>query len=123
MKTGEEVDGAAVAASCDALEMFEFVEEAFDPIAPLVGAGVVRDEYFPGPVGRDDGLGAGFGDQRPQGVAVIGLVGDHRIALGVGEQGRSHGDVAAMMKRKGRPSASVRAWILAVSPPRERPRA
>ena len=44
MKGGKEVSGAPVVSGCDSPEVFEFVEEAFDPVTQLIGDGIVRDE-------------------------------------------------------------------------------
>jgi hypothetical protein len=72
-------------------------------------------------------LCAGFGDEAAQGVAVIGFVGDDAsLESPAGNSGAvlmSWTSPPVRTKRNGRPSASVRVWILVVNPPRERPRA
>jgi hypothetical protein len=81
----------------------------------------------PEALGGDDGGGPGLGDQFARGIIVIGLIGDDPGCDAVGEEVRgvalSWSWPALRMKRKGRPWASVMAWILVVNPPRERPRA
>lgn len=79
---GEIVLGALVVASCDASEVFDAVEEAFDeialPIEPareckaLLAVGARRD------VGPGILAGSGFSD----GVAVVALIGKQRGTLG-----------------------------------------
>jgi hypothetical protein len=49
------VDGTSVIAGGDVSEVFKLVEEAFDPVAQLVGDGVMRDENLAG-AERSEGM-------------------------------------------------------------------
>src|SRR5256885_16332031 len=75
----EEVDGSSVVAGCEATEVLELVEASLDSVAVFVDGGVVRDGRLARAVGRNHRLGSGFGDDRPQGIAVIGFVGEDGI--------------------------------------------
>jgi len=119
MESCEEVDGASVVSCCDVPVVLKLVEEAFDAIAQPVGDGIMRDEDLSRTEGGDDGGGADVGDEGAQGVVVVGLLPARSAAAVV----LSWASPPVRIKRKGRPSASVRAWILVVNPPRERPRA
>lgn len=55
MEGGEEMNSAPVVAGGDASEVFELVEEAFDPVAQSVGDGVMRDDDL---AGAGDGMTA-----------------------------------------------------------------
>ena len=81
MDEGEEVGGSPVIACCDTAEVLEFVEAALDAIAQLVESEVVGDEVRAGRIAGDDGLRPLAGDERAQGIAVIGLVGDHVVGV------------------------------------------
>ena len=71
MEAGEEVDSAAVVACGDVAKMLELVEEALDPIAQRVGDGVMRNDEFTRRFGWDDGLGASFGNEIAQRIALL----------------------------------------------------
>jgi hypothetical protein len=61
----------------EAAEVVEAVEAAFDTVAQFVDLRVVRDDDLARSVGRDHRYGADAGNDRAQGVAVIGFVGEH----------------------------------------------
>src|SRR6266568_6298093 len=93
MEAGEEVDGAAVVACGDVAKMLEFVEEALDPIAQRVGDGIMRNDEITRRFGGDDRLGAGFGDEVAQRIAIVSFVGDDATGAEIGQQLRCGGDV------------------------------
>ena len=86
MEAGEEVDGAAVVACGDVAKMLEFVEEALDPIAQRVGDGIMRNDEITRRFGGDDRLGAGFGDEVAQRIAIVSFVGDDATGAEIGQQ-------------------------------------
>jgi hypothetical protein len=70
---------------------------------------------------------SGF-DQAPQAIGIVAFVGMHEGPAGASASNRSPVWQSAACppvstKRRGRPVASVRAWIFVVRPPRERPMA
>jgi len=65
---------SSVEACCEAPEVFELVEAAFDPIAVFVEVGVVRDRDLARRERWDDGEHAGIGDELAKVVAVVGFV-------------------------------------------------
>jgi len=83
----------AVEAGCEASEVLELVEASLDSIAGFVERAVVRDDDFARSVGRNDCLHSGFGDPVPEGVAVIGLIGDESGAFDPVDHRRRGDDV------------------------------
>lgn len=79
--------------------MFEFVEEALDTIALLVELGVVGALKLAVALGRDDDLGAAFGDPIDKVVGVISLVSDSSIGVDTVDQVMGQGDVVALLGR------------------------
>ena len=127
MDEAGEVDGASIVSCSEAAEMFEAVEASLDAIAVFVDGCVMRDSDLAAAVRRDHDRGSHAGDERRQGIAVIGFVGEYGAARLVFEQGRGLGDVAGLPGRDDeaeRPAKRIASmWILVVSPPRERPSA
>src|SRR6187399_2518472 len=68
---------SSVEACCEAPEVFELVEAAFDPIAVFVEVGVVRDRDLARRERWDDGEHAGIGDELAKMVAVVGFVSNY----------------------------------------------
>jgi hypothetical protein len=87
-------DGAAIVAGSEASEMFEAVEAALDTVSEFVDAGVMRDDDFSGSVRGDHGGGPHAGDERAQGITVIGFVSKHGPGGLTFEQDRRGCDVA-----------------------------
>lgn len=82
MNSGEEIAGEFVVSGSNAAEILEPAEAAFDDVAPFVGPFVeTMDSDAIGFVGND-GLGAAFGDLRPQVVAIVALVGKQSTHVG-----------------------------------------
>ena len=92
----QEVDGTPVIAGGEAPEVFELAEAALDAVARAVGGDVVGDQSFSRPVGRDDCLSAEVGDDRAQGVRVIGFVGQHGLGPEAFKQGRRGERIATL---------------------------
>src|ERR1700761_1697280 len=80
--------------------MLEFVEEALNAVTQLVGDGVVRNEDFPRPIGRNDGFGTDLSDEVPQRIAIIGFVGDDAARGQAGEQVRGARNVGGLSRRQ-----------------------
>lgn len=87
--------------------MLQPVDAALDLITHFVDHFVVADELLARPVRRDDGLGALCLDERAQGVAVIGLVGEDVARRYAREQFRGGGDVALLAWRDDDPQRSA----------------
>src|SRR5262245_29491512 len=83
----------SVEAGCEAPEVFELVEAAFDPVAVFVEVDVVRDRDLARWDGWDDGEHAGIGDELAKMVAVVGFVSNYGAALDALEQRRGGDDV------------------------------
>ena len=98
MDEGEEVVGSPVVAGCDAPEVLEPVEAAFDAVSQFVEGEVVGDEPFPGRIAGYDGLCAFAFDEIAQGIAVVGFVGDHVIGMEAFEEGSCLRGVAALAR-------------------------
>src|SRR5690606_17585543 len=75
-----EVDGPSLVAGCEAAKVFHSAEIALDAVAVLISELVVGNDDLARSVGRNDGLGSHSGNDRPQGIAVISLVGQNRFA-------------------------------------------
>src|SRR3954466_7085922 len=83
---------SSVEACCEAPEVFELVEAAFDPIAVFVEVGVVRDRDL-ARRDRDYGEHAGIGDELTKMVAVVGFVSNYGAAVDALKQRRGGDDV------------------------------
>src|SRR6476620_4936850 len=84
---------SSVEACCEAPEVFELVEAAFDPIAVFVEVGVVRDRDLARRERWDDGEHAGIGDELAKMVAVVGFVSNYGAAVDAVKQRRGGDDV------------------------------
>ena len=60
--------------------MLEFVEEAFNPVAQLVGVVIVGDLGFSRSVWRDDDVDVDFGKQDAELIGVVAFVRNHADA-------------------------------------------
>lgn len=107
--------------------MLEPVEAALDAIAQLVKGEVVRDRGFSGRIAGDDRAGAKLCGLRPQGVAVVGLVGEDMPGLEACDQCWSLRGIAGLSWGQDDAQRSAQSigcqMDLVVNPPRERPRA
>ena len=114
-----------VGAHSDAFELLELAEEVFDEMPPFVHLLVDGERLCATRMLGDDDLGAArveFGDN---GVAVERLVGDQRVeGQSLNERRHAH-RVEALSRQKHEAheiaEPSVRARILVVMPPFERP--
>ncbi len=70
------MDGESIVSRCDASEVLELVEAAFDAISRLVDFEVVGDQALAGWIAGNDGGGADVSDEGTQSVAIVGLVGE-----------------------------------------------
>ena len=127
MNDGVEALVSFVGAHGDAFELFEFAEEVFDQMTPFVHFFVdCKGKGAPRMLGDDD-LGAAFVEVSDDNVAVEGLVGEHarkeRPSISGATPTVSNRWPGNRTKRTRLPSASVRARILVVMPPLERPMA
>jgi hypothetical protein len=75
------VAGAAIISGSEASKVFQFVEAALDAVALAIERLVVPNPSLATAVRRDHGLHAGRLDRVADGIAVVGFVGDDRIAL------------------------------------------
>src|SRR5262245_38509513 len=117
----------SVEAGCEAPEVFELVEAAFDPVAVFVEVDVVRDRDLARWDGWDDGEHAGIGDELAKMVAVVGFVSNYGAALDALEQRRGGDDVVDLSAGENeaqRPTKRIGEHVdLLVNPPLDRPRA
>ena len=116
---GEEVGGMLFVAGGEPTRVFDAVARAVEHRAEA-GFPATMDHR------RDVGCGTGGFDLTAQPIGVVGLVGQHDGVLAqMTQQPGGSWAVACLAgvrtSSSGRPRASVRAWILVVSPPRERP--
>lgn len=85
----------------DASEVFEAAEEAFDPVALLVGDSVVCVRVLAGRVGRDDRLAAVLGKPVAQGSCIIGTVGEQAVGRsGDGQQIARTAQIVGIARRQ-----------------------
>lgn len=92
----------------DAPPVFEIVEPALDPIAPLVGDPAVLVGDRPGGRGRDGGDHFAALQPIPQALCVVGPVGNQ--ALGLHDslpQRPRHADVGHVARRRGERNLSA----------------
>ena len=100
------MDGSAVAgigfvvARGDASELFDFLEEVLDQVAPFVHFLVVGDGSGPAAVGRDHRQGAAFVQLRPEPIAVEGLVADQRLERDAVQQRLDADAVVALARQQ-----------------------
>jgi hypothetical protein len=88
-----------VVSGCNASELLEVVEEALDTVALLVEIGVVGSLDFTVALGRNDDLGAAFGDLFGKMVGIVSLVGNGRIGVDTVDQVMGKGDAVALSGR------------------------
>lgn len=82
MDGGEEVDGELVISGCDAPEILEPAEHAFDPVAELVGLSVKGVVPFAGRVVGDYRFGAAGDEEGSEAVAIITAIGEQAPGRG-----------------------------------------
>ena len=116
-----------VGAHGDAFELLELAEEVLDQMAPFVHLVVDLERRGAARMLGDHDLGAALVEIGDDVVAVERLVGDQRAELDPSISGGtptvSKRCPGSSTKRTRLPSASVRARILVVMPPLERPMA
>ncbi len=111
MDCAEEVGGELVVSCGDAAEVLETAEHPLDGVAALVER--LRKAAFPAAVGfgRDVGDRALLLDEITDGVAVIGLVGEHdgarRKVIQQHISGATVGDIAGRQQEAERPAFTV----------------
>ena len=108
--------------------MFDLVEEAFDQVALSVEGRIDVALHLSVFLGRDVRPTAFGDDDLDQALPIIAAVADEIAASGERvEKRRGDGLVEAWpglsRRRTGSPRSSTTAWILVLSPPRERPMA
>ena len=92
--------GEEFVVSCgDASEVFELVEESLDDVALLVERGVISAFGFPVSLGRNDDLGAIFGDPIAQMVGVVSFVCDCRLCVETLDESVCKSDIVALARR------------------------
>nr|WP_245454324.1 hypothetical protein [Aquabacter cavernae] len=74
-------------AHSEAADVLELVEASLDAVTVFVAGDVMRDGDLAAAVRRDYRLGAHAGDQRAQGIAAIGFIGEHGFGGHRVEQG------------------------------------
>jgi hypothetical protein len=106
-------------------EVLELAEEAFDEISEAIQERAERWDIDASWHRLDVGPGAAIGHGFAQAIAIVGSVAEEYLAF---DEAVEHvGGAFAVMSLAfrqlhiGLPLASTRAWILVVSPPRERP--
>ena len=93
----------SIVSRCDASEVLELVEAAFDAITRLVDFEVVGDQALAGWIAGDDGGRTDVGDEGPQSVAVVGLVGEDMGWPEAVEKGRRLRHIAGLSGRENDP--------------------
>jgi hypothetical protein len=120
---GKEIPRGFVVAGCDRPELLEFAEESLDQVALFVKFSIEFARRQAVGSGRDCG-GIASRCQRVEDSA-IGIEGAICDLYGSSAPAaaKSCARPGVSRKRRGLPSASTRAWILVLRPPRLRPRA
>ena len=126
MDGGEEVARGLVVAGGDGTKLLEFGEEVLDEVTRLVDVLVVVARQSPVCLGRDHRRFAGRSQRRDDPlVGIERFVGDQRVGLHRGQEVVGADQIMrsppVRKKLTGLPSASTRAWILVLNPPRDRP--
>jgi hypothetical protein len=119
-----EAEISLVCAQGDTLEFLELAEEVFDQMPPFVHFLVDGERAGAARMLGDDDLGAAFVEIGDDGVAIERLVSDAskvNPSMSGGTPTVSKRCPGSSSKRTRLPSASVRARILVVMPPFERP--
>src|SRR5258708_13751769 len=78
MDSGSEAGVGFVVSGGDTTELFDFLEEVLDQVAPFVDFGVIGDACGAAGIGRDDRQSTPLVQLDAQPVAVKGLVSDQR---------------------------------------------
>src|SRR6266849_2468994 len=111
----------------DALEFLEFTEEVLDEMTPFVHLGVDLQRHAAARMLRNHDLGATLVEGGDDVVAVEGLVGDQRARLDAVDERRDADSIEALSWQQDESGEvaerAVRARILVVMPPSERPMA
>ena len=110
----------------DGPKVLEFIEEALDEVAVAVEERAECRLVDPAGERLDVGPGTAAGEAVAERIAVVGAVGQRTCPLPMASSMSaalwpSCAWPSVSFSAIGRPSASTRAWILVVSPPRERP--
>src|SRR5512134_2092428 len=99
------MDGGSVAgvgfvvARGDATELFDFLEEVLDQVAPFVHLAIIRNFSGSTGIGRDDGQRASLVQLSPEPVAVKGLIANQRVEGDATKQ-RRHTDTVVPLARQ-----------------------
>jgi len=88
-----------VVARGDATELFDFLEEVLDQVAPFVHFPVIWDCSGSTGIGRDDGQRASLVQLSPEPVTVKGLIADQRVEGDATKQ-RCHADTVVPLARQ-----------------------
>ena len=99
MDESGELNGPSFIARGETAKVFEAVEAPFDSVSVLVDERVVRNDNLAGAVGGDDRLGIHCLARRPQGIAVIGFIGQNGLAHLPVKKRRSLRDVTNLASR------------------------
>jgi hypothetical protein len=87
----------------DALELFEFAEEIFDQVAPLVDLQVDIERLGPTWMLGDDDLRAALGQVGDDGVGIESLVSDQTAKLDILYQWRNADSIEALARQENKP--------------------
>ncbi len=102
------MDRTSVETGCDAPEVFELVEAAFDGVADFVGLEVVWDGLVSSWVTRYDRFRADVRNQRAQGVRIISFVSQDPAGRQSFEQGRCERRVTTLTGREDEAQGSAK---------------
>jgi hypothetical protein len=94
------VVGALVVAGCDGSELLEATEEAFDPVALLVGIAVVGDSNPAATSGGDDDSDASLAQRLGEVVGIVSAVGDQTAEAAAVQEAMGGGDVGGLSGRE-----------------------
>src|SRR5258708_30974276 len=100
MDSGSEGGVGCVVSGGDTTELFDFLEEVLDQVAPFVDFGVIGDACGAAGIGRDDRQSTALVQLEAQPVAVKGLVADQRAQRNAIQQRLDANAVVALAWQK-----------------------
>ena len=100
MYEGLEVYCFSVVSSCDAPEVFDFVEAALDAVSVFVDFGIIVDRTLSRWITGDDGFRPDVGDAVADGIGVVSGIGQHMAGAKALHQRQGSWRVAGLSGRE-----------------------